>query len=155
MKSVIRVLAVSLVVVFGCPKCTPQPVTVQAPTTRELEAIRVPWTFEIQDMNRRPIGSLSVRFIRVEVPLECRTDGDWRRVVLVSFESLGEPAFPGRDPLSYKLGGGRLTISRNGVCDDYFMLTGELTDSALKGEYFSFGFGGGEQLGYVTGKPSN
>jgi len=151
MKSVMQALAASLLLVVGCAESMPQP---RAPTSRALEALRVPWTFEIQDKERRPIAILSVRFTDAKAS-SCIGD-NWKLLDSLSFESLGKPEFPGRDVLSYQVDGDKLIIGRNDFCDDYYRLSGELTPSGLTGEYYAFGFGphSYQQLGYVIGKPS-
>jgi len=134
--------AAALLLLVGCDE----------PRVAERGALGVPWTFMILDTQRKTVGTLGVRFT-AEKAQSC-ISGDWRKIVVVSFKSLGEPAFPGKDPLAYSLEGRQLTIGRNEICDGYVMLQGELTDAGLSGEYFTLGLGGQHQMGYVLGKPS-
>jgi hypothetical protein len=120
--------------------------------TAQVPALRVPWTLTILDMQRRVIGQLTIRFTGETAP-SC-IGGDWKRVVVLNYRRLGEPAFPGNDQLSYTTEGGTLTVGRNEVCDGYVMLKGKLTTTSFSGDYFTLGFGGTSRLGYVQGTPN-
>lgn len=121
------------------------------PQVLAADALRVPWTFTIQNQDHQTIGTLTVRF--TDEPAKSCISGNWKRLAVVAFESTGEPAFPGHDPLSYEVDKGKLTIGRNEICDGYVMLDGELTDKGLTGAYYSLGLGGTKGLGYVRGVP--
>ena len=146
-------LAVGLLLLLaGCTEDTPKTVHVQPRSTLpKISALRVPWTFTIQNRDHQTIGALTVRF--TDEKADSCIAGDWKRVVVIAFESSGEPAFPGREPLSYAVDGDWLTIGRNEVCDAYRMLGGELTAAGLTGEYYSLGLSGERHLGYVQARP--
>jgi hypothetical protein len=153
MKATTASLVVNVwLLVAGCAEDAPQTTAAQLPSAPpENEALRVPWTLTIQNKDHQTIGVLTVRFTREKAD-SCIV-GDWKRVVVEAFESSGEPAFPGREPLSYTVDGGWLTIGRNEVCDAYLMLGGELTADGLTGEYYSLGLAGSRPLGYVQARP--
>jgi hypothetical protein len=113
--------------------------------------LRVPWKFTIQNLERRTIGVLTVRFTGEKA--ESCMSGDWKRVVVVEFESTGEPGFPGHEPLAYTVDGGSLIVGRNEICDAYVWLSGDLKADGLTGDYFSLGLGGRRPRGYVLAKP--
>jgi hypothetical protein len=107
------------------------------------------WELTIQDLQHKPVASLTVRFTD-KAARSCR-GGSWKRLVVEHFSSTGEPRFPGNDPLSYQLVGRTLTIGRNEVCDAYFGLSGTLTAGRMEGSFYSFGEAGTTPLGYVVG----
>jgi hypothetical protein len=145
--------AAAILFIGGCAKETAQPLEDHSHgATVALPALRVPWTLTILDMQRRVIGQLTVRFTGDNAP-SCR-GGDWKRIVVLNYRQLGEPAFPGNDQLSYITEGGTLTVGRNEVCDGYVMLKGDLTSTSFSGDYFTLGLGGTSQLGYVQGAPN-
>jgi hypothetical protein len=112
--------------------------------------LRDVWVFTIQDLQHRPVASLRVRF--TDEPARSCRGGSWKRLAVESFSLMGEPRFPGTDPLSYKIEGLTLTIGRNEICDAYFGLTGRLVANHMEGDFYSFGVSGTNSLGYVVGK---
>ena len=147
------VVTVASLLVAGCIKQAPPSLADQTSGPASVPGeLGTPWTFTILNEQRKVIGSLKVRFTD-EKALSC-ISGEWKRLTVLSFESSGEPAFPGRDPLSYALDGHTLTIGRNEICDAYVMLKGDVTSVGMTGDYFSLGLGGTHQLGYVQGTPN-
>lgn len=108
------------------------------------------WTFTIQDLAHKPVGTLRVRFT-YESAKSCRA-GPWKKVALEGYTALGEPSFPGTAPLSYRIEGQTLTIGANEICDAYVGLTGQLVNGHMEGDYFWWGDLGTGRLGYVVGK---
>jgi hypothetical protein len=146
------VAATVWLLVSGCANGAPQAPTAKPPSPRpEIEVLRVPWKFTIQDLECRTIGLLTVRF--TDEKAESCMSGDWKRVVVVEFESTGEPGFPGGEPLAYTVDGGSLIVGRNEICDAYVWLSGDLKKDGLTGDYFSLGLGGRRPRGYVLAKP--
>jgi hypothetical protein len=147
------VLTTAMLALCSCAKQATHQLEVQSQNpTLASGVLNVPWTFEIHGLQRNIIGHLTVRFTDTKAP-SCII-GDWKRIEVVNYRPLGEPAFPGNDPLSYTFDGRALVIGRNEICDGYVMLSGNLADNKFSGDYVTFGLRGAAQRGYANGAPS-
>ena len=157
MESIARLVATASLLLAGCDveqrQAPAAPAAQVSSQPVELEALRDPWTFTIQNEERKPIGSLTVRF--TGEPAKSCIEGNWKRVIVVAYKSFGEPAFPGTEPLAYEVDARKLTVGRINICDGYLMLGGNLTEKDFSGEYYSLGLQGVHRLGFVQGTPSS
>ncbi len=104
-----------------------------------------PWTIEITNQQRKVITTIVFEFAKEKA--DSCLGGDWRKLVVLSHSTSDESFFPLHDSLSYEIKGNEVVIGRNEVCDAYLHLKGEMANSRVSGEYFSFGWGR-ENLGY-------
>jgi hypothetical protein len=109
------------------------------------------WTLTIEDLQHKVITSATIRLVADRATSSCM-GGDWKRVIVSSFKTADPAFFPVSEPLSYSIDGARLTIGRNEICDQYRHLEGSLHKGIVRGEYVSFGLGGGTRLGYFSAR---
>lgn len=103
------------------------------------------WTLSIRDLQHKEMAVLTVQF-RDEPGQSCMS-GDWKSVVVRSAKASDKNFFPVSDPLTYMTEGSTLIIGRNNICDGYLHLRGKLDGEVAEGTYYSFGLGGGTDLG--------
>lgn len=106
------------------------------------------WALQIENLDNQVVTRMIIRF--TDAPAESCMAGDWRRIIVESRSTSDKRFFPASEPLSYELDGNLLVIGRNRICDAYLQLSGELSDSAVRGEYFALGLGYAEDLGYFS-----
>ena len=103
------------------------------------------WTLEVETPQHKVVTTLIIHF--TEDKAQSCLGGDWKRVVVDSYETSDPIFFPVNEPLSFELDGNKLSIGRNEICDAYLQLSGEIKDSTMIGEYIAFGWGN-RKLGY-------
>lgn len=114
---------------------------------QEPEALSGPWTLEIESLEHKNISTLIVHFTTNKAR-SC-LGGNWKAVVVESYKTSDKKFFPVDEPLSYQFDKHKLSIGRNGVCDAYLQLSGELSGTKIIGEYFEFGWSR-KNLGYFS-----
>lgn len=104
------------------------------------------WTLSIENPEHRVVTTLKVEFTDTKAP-SC-LGGEWKVLKVVSAATQDNDFFPTSDPLSYQIENKQVTIGRNEVCDAYLLLKGDFAGTSVRGNYSSFGLGGGAPLGY-------
>lgn len=106
------------------------------------------WILTMQNRSHEPVTTLTIEFTQ-QKSRSCMS-GNWLQLAVVSASSKDKQFFPYGDPLSYSIENNRLTIGRNGICDAYLMMSGAIGGSEIHGDYYAFGLGGSESLGYFA-----
>ncbi len=106
-----------------------------------------PWVIEIENLRNKLITTIVVEFS--DSKADSCLGGNWRKLVVLSSSTSDAEFFPLQDSLSYEVKGSEVVIGRNEICDGYLHLSGEMVNSSVSGEYFSFGWGK-ENLGYFS-----
>lgn len=104
------------------------------------------WNLAVENPEHVVVASLKVEFTDKKAP-SCMA-GEWKVLKVVSATTRDSNFFPSSDPLSYRIENKKVTIGRNELCDAYLWLQGPLEGTSVKGDYFSFGLGGGTTRGY-------
>lgn len=105
------------------------------------------WTLQIENTQHKVITTLKIHF--TEYKAKSCLGGNWKQVVVDSYNTSDPEFFPANEPLSYELKGSKLSIGRNEICDAYLQLSGEVKESTMVGEYIAFGWGS-KELGYFS-----
>ena len=103
------------------------------------------WYLQVKNLKHEVVTTMQVSFSTKEAR-SC-IHGDWKELIVKSYKNTGKRTFPSKDPLSYKFKDNNLTIGRNGICDSYLHLSGNLNESKVNGKYTGFGITGGSVLG--------
>ena len=103
------------------------------------------WTLQVENPQHKVVATLIIHFIGDEA--QSCLGGNWKKVVVDSYETSDPQFFPANEPLSFEIDGNKLSIGRNEICDAYLQLSGELKNSTMVGEYIAFGWGS-RKLGY-------
>ena len=105
------------------------------------------WTLQVENPQHQVVTTLIIHF--TEDQAKSCLGGNWKQVVVDSYKTSNPLLFPVNEPLSYDFVDNKLFIGRNEICDAYLQLSGELKESTMIGEYFSFGWGS-RKLGYFS-----
>ena len=103
----------------------------------------------VEDKNHKVITILTVEFTDIRAP-SCIGGGEWKRVTVLSSNTVDSKFYPASDPLSYIINDDHITIGRNEICDAYLMLDGSPKNQPIHGEYYDVGWGSRTPLGYFT-----
>jgi len=102
------------------------------------DAIQGRWVLQIENSQHKVVTTVIIHF-KDDEAYSCLA-GNWKQVVVDSYKTSDPGFFPTNEPLSYELKGSKLFIGRNEICDAYLQLSGELKESAMVGDYISFGW---------------
>ncbi|MCW8877409.1 MAG: hypothetical protein OQJ89_10880 [Kangiellaceae bacterium] len=127
---------------IGAQSTQPEQKTYRFPL--ELNGI---WVLKVENLQRELVATLKIKF-SAKKAASC-IGGDWRNIIVESYQTTDESFFPATEPLSYELNGNQLKIGRNQICDAYLNLSGELKDFYVNGEYIGFGWET-KKLGYFS-----
>ena len=112
------------------------------------------WSISIVDLKGKSLGTITLE-LTDESTHTCMS-GEWKKTRLISssFQS-PEKALESKEYIpTYETEGQTLTIQLNppNLCDAYLFLTGKFTERDGKGDYTTYGLGGGIPRGKFTAK---
>jgi hypothetical protein len=151
---IVLCLAVAAIFATGCVTNIPNPnyaelSSLPTPTSWKLG---IPWKLTVFNRRYRPMGTMTIVF--TDEDAESCVGGSWRRVKVLDYDpSIERAAYVKGEHYSYQLVGQYLSIGLNEICDDYFDMSGQLSESRFEGTI------GGDTLlshtrdGFVQGVP--